>query len=160
MMAYTYQLYRFSELTTGLLYDILALRSKIFVVEQNIVYQDADHKDDKCLHFCMMDNGKLIGYARLVPPGLKFEDGAIGRIVLEPAYRGKGLGREFMRRAIDEINNAFPNAPHIVEAQAHMQPFYESLGYQPITEQYMLEGIMHLKMRFQKESPLQSQRAS
>lgn len=157
-MTYRYQLYAFNELSNRLLYDMLALRSRIFVVEQNIVYLDLDGNDDKCLHLCLFDGDKLIGCARLVPPGLKFPEAAVGRLVLDADYRGKGLGGELMLYAVNETYKAFGDVPIIIEAQAQLQKFYESLGYEALTKPYMLEGLMHVKMRHQKENPPQKRR--
>lgn len=159
-MAEQYRLYSFAQLSTSLLYDILALRSKIFVVEQNIAYLDADGNDQHCLHLCLMEGDRLIGYARIVPPGLKFPEAAIGRIVVDVTCRGKGMGKALMQRAMEETYNAYgDDVPIIVEAQAHLQPFYTSIGYVTYTEPYMLEGLMHVRMRYE-ESPPVSRKAS
>lgn len=152
-MVFEYRIYSFAELTTQLLYDILALRSKIFVVEQNIVYLDIDRNDQKSLHVCLTDGDTLAGYARILPPGTKFPEAAIGRLVIDQRLRGQQLGAKLMLYCVDQAYERFGSGVSIViEAQAQLQSFYESLGYQAITPPYMLEGLMHVKMAHKKEA--------
>jgi ElaA protein len=118
------------------------------VVEQNIVYLDIDGLDDRCHHLCMFDGDKLIGAARILPPGLKHPQPAIGRLVIDGDYRGQKLGARLMMEAVRETFRKYPGQPILIEAQAQLKAFYESLGYTAITEPYMLEGLMHIKMLF------------
>lgn len=141
-----YRLYTFDDLDVPLLYAILALREKVFVVEQDAVYTDIDWLDQESLHICLFDDNILAGYTRLVPPGLKFEEASIGRIVLEPEYRGGGRGSELVRLSMEQIQQNFGAVPIRIEAQVHLQKFYEALGFGVASEPYDWGGIPHVKM--------------
>lgn len=146
-----YQLFAFDQLTTQQLYDLLALRAEVFVVEQTSPYMDFDFLDQQALHLCLFDGDKLAGYARILKPGLKFKEASVGRVVLSGAYRGKGLGRELMQRGMDEAMNTY-RAPLRIEAQQHLQPFYESLGFARVSDPYDWGGIPHVKMVCEKKA--------
>jgi ElaA protein len=151
-MPYETKLFSFESLSKKHLYDLLQLRSKIFVVEQNIAYLDIDGLDDRCQHLCLFDGERLIGAARILPPGLKHKEPAIGRLVIDQDYRGQKLGAKLMMDAVRETFRMYNNQPLIIEAQAQLKNFYESLGYIPITEPYMLEGLMHVKMKISPDA--------
>lgn len=144
-MTRCYHLYRFDQLSTSQLYDILALRAEVFVLEQQSIYLDPDGYDRQALHLCLFEHEALIAYARLIPPGTKFEQASIGRVVIAKPYRGQGLGMELIRRALQEARSAFA-APLFIEAQAHLQHFYESHGFTAISGTYILDGILHVNM--------------
>lgn len=95
----------FDELTNEELYAVLKLRFEVYVIEQNCLEIDPDDKDQKCMHLILEDDGKIIGYARILPPNLSYDEPSIGRIVLDKTYRGKGLGREIVQKCIDFIHN-------------------------------------------------------
>ena len=145
-MTYRFQLFSFDELSTPLLYAILALRSDVFVVEQNAVYTDIDGLDQQALHCCMFDGDTLAGYSRIFAPGIKFDEASMGRIVLAADYRGKGLGRELIRFSMNELRRVCGDVPVRIEAQQHLRVFYESLGFIVVSEPYDWGGIPHLKM--------------
>lgn len=145
-MEKTYHLLRFNEIDAALLYAILSLREKVFVVEQNAVYTDIDHLDQNSLHLCLFAGSELAGYTRLLPPGVKFAEASIGRIVLEQAHRGGGNGRELVSRSLQAVREHFGPVPIRIEAQQHLQKFYESLGFSVASEAYDWGGIPHLKM--------------
>ena len=86
----------FHELSVTELYDLLRLRSEVFVVEQNCVFLDLDNKDQKCYHLLLYQENEMVAYTRIVPAGLSYQEVAIGRVVSSPAHRGKGLGRKVM----------------------------------------------------------------
>ncbi|MDX2113513.1 MAG: GNAT family N-acetyltransferase [Alphaproteobacteria bacterium] len=151
-MSYPAHCYSFDQLSKKQLYDLLQLRSRIFVVEQNIVYLDIDGLDDRCHHLCLQDGDKLIGAARILPPGLKDKRPAIGRLVLDSDYRGRGLGAKLMMDAVRETFRLYASDSLLIEAQAQLKAFYESLGYIVITEPYMLEGLMHIKMTISRDA--------
>jgi ElaA protein len=142
----TYQLYRFEELSNALLYDILALRAAVFIVEQNSPYLDLDGMDASALHHCLFEGEKLIGYSRLFAPAVKFEEASVGRIVLHSDHRGSGLGREFLQRSMDEVRRIFGKVPIRIEAQHHLHRFYESMGFVIVSDIYDWGGIPHVKM--------------
>lgn len=145
-MDIVYRLYPFNGITTRLLYDILQLREKVFVVEQDAVYTDIDGLDMAALHLCLFDGQTLAGYTRLLAPGVKFAEASIGRIVLEPACRGHGRGRELVRRSMDAVAEHFGPVPIRIEAQAHLRGFYASLGFAVVSEAYDWGGIAHVRM--------------
>src|SRR5690606_39705428 len=95
-----WQIKRFNELSPDELYQIMALRLEVFVVEQNCVYQDADGKDHEALHLFASENGSITAYCRIFGPGIYFEDSSIGRVIVKESFRGSGLGHELMKRAI------------------------------------------------------------
>src|SRR5579863_6710931 len=93
----------FSELTTEELYQILRLRSEVFVVEQNCVFLDMDNKDFVCHHLIGRKEKQLLGYSRIVPPGISYAESSIGRIVSSPAARGLGIGQELLMQSIETM---------------------------------------------------------
>jgi ElaA protein len=139
---------RFDELSVQQLYDVLALRSQVFVVEQNCVFLDIDGLDPQTLHLLgTRADGALQAYARLIPPGVKAPDALIGRVVTAPAARGGGSGRALMAEAVAQCQRLWPAHPITLHAQAHLERFYGSFGFLPIGEQYMEDGIPHQEMR-------------
>jgi len=138
----------FKELTTEQLYDVLALRSEVFVVEQNCVFLDIDGLDRQTWHLLGQgDDGQLLAYVRLIPPGIKAPDALIGRVVTAPAARGGGTGRQLMNEALAQCERLWPGQPITLHAQAHLELFYGSFGFTPVGEQYMEDGIPHIEMR-------------
>lgn len=137
----------FDELSTTQLYDVLALRSEVFVVEQHCVFLDIDGLDRQTWHLLGQgDDGRLKAYARLIPPGLKAADALIGRVVTSPAARSGGVGRALMAQALVECGRLWPGHAITLHAQAHLERFYASFGFTPIGEQYMEDGIAHIEM--------------
>jgi len=137
----------FEELTNQELYGILQLRTEVFVVEQTCIFQDMDGKDEKnCQHiFCEMD-GKIIACARFFPPGLMYQEAALGRICTSPAHRGTGLGKELMHRSLAEMERFFPGQPIRIGAQTYLNEFYKAFGFVNVSEVYMEDGIEHVEM--------------
>lgn len=131
----------FAELTTAELYAIVSLRERVFVVEQKCVYLDADGLDPRCRHLWAARGGDVAAYLRIVPAGVKYAEVAIGRVVVHPDHRGGGLGRELMVRGI-----AAAGAPIRLSAQAHLEAFYESLGFHRTSDVYDEDGIPHVEM--------------
>lgn len=143
-----FQTKTFSELTTLELYQILALRSEVFVVEQNCIYQDIDGKDIKAWHVLMQYENELAGYVRLFQAGDYFDKVSIGRVVVFPKYRGKQLGYALMQFAIQEVKNLFQSHEIEISAQCYLQNFYENLGFQTIGDPYLEDDIPHVRMLF------------
>lgn len=139
----------FEKLTAQELYDILHLRSEVFVVEQNCVYQDVDGADQQALHLTGTDEeGHLLAYTRIFPAGVQYDEASIGRVVTSPVKgRGKGIGRELMQRSIDAVQEHFGDVDIVISAQAHLDKFYGSLGFKQISDTYMEDGIPHIKMK-------------
>ncbi|MDR6565681.1 GNAT family N-acetyltransferase [Chitinophaga ginsengisegetis] len=137
----------FEELTTAELYAILHLRSEVFVVEQNCAYQDLDYSDQKGLHLMGTDEeGRLLAYTRIFPPGIKFKEASIGRVITSPLARGKGAGRELMERSIAALQEHYGVIPIRIGAQQYLQRFYTSLGFEQTSDTYMEDGIPHIEM--------------
>ncbi len=142
----------FAALSAQQLHDLLALRSEVFVVEQNCVFLDIDGLDPKTWHLLGSgDDGTLQAYARLIPPGLKAPDALIGRVVTSPAARGGGSGRALMTEALSRCAQLWPGQAITLHAQAHLEPFYGGFGFTPVGKPYMEDGIPHQEMR--KETP-------
>jgi ElaA protein len=136
----------FDRLTTRQLYEVLALRQRVFVVEQNCPYLDADGLDPQCWHGLGRRGEVLVASARLVPPGLKYAEPAIGRVVSAPEARGEGLGRELMLEAIAQVKRLYPGQDIRLGAQRYLEKFYRSLGFSPVGEPYDEDGIPHIEM--------------
>jgi len=137
--------YQFLELNTMQLYEILQLRSEVFVVEQDCVYQDVDGKDNKAIHVLGYINDKLVAYTRIFKPGAYFEESSIGRVVVRSSYRGKSYGQDIMMASI-----AFAKAEKYssikISAQCYLDKFYNNLGFISTGEKYLEDGIPHQAM--------------
>ncbi|WP_295128014.1 GNAT family N-acetyltransferase [uncultured Chitinophaga sp.] len=137
----------FTDLTPNELYDILHLRSAVFVVEQNCVYQDMDYNDQQALHLMGFDDtGKLAAYTRLFPAGVTFEMASIGRVLTGPSARGTGAGKELMQVSIDAVEAVWGKGPIKIGAQQYLKKFYESFGFEQVSDIYLEDGIEHIKM--------------
>lgn len=137
---------KFDALSTNELYAILQLRSEVFVVEQQCVFQDMDGKDAACLHLMAWENDQLIAYTRLVPPGVSYHLPSIGRVVTSPAARGRGLGKLLMEESIRAVYAHFGKSPIRIGAQLYLLKFYNSLGFQQTGDVYLEDGIEHIEM--------------
>ena len=138
----------FDALTTRELYALLKLRSEVFVVEQNCVFLDLDDHDQNALHLLMHDvAGKLVGYSRLLPPGEKYAEPSIGRVVVSSTVRSTGAGRRLMAESVRGARERYPTLPNLIWAQAHLERFYSSFGFVTESEPELEDGILHVKMR-------------
>jgi ElaA protein len=138
---------RFEALTINDLYNLLQLRSEVFVVEQNCVYQDIDGKDQKALHLIGGDDGKIVAYARLFKPSDYFEQASIGRVVVKETSRSNKLGHILMREAIQAIETHFSATKITISAQLYLKNFYESHGFIQTSEMYLEDDIPHIEMK-------------
>jgi ElaA protein len=137
----------FNELSLEELYQILALRQEIFIVEQTCPYPDADGLDQQALHLFATDPGnKIVAYCRIFHPGVIKEESVIGRVVVHQSFRGTGLGRILMQNAIDYLYRRFPEAAIKISAQSYLRRFYSSLGFEVIGDEYLEDDIPHLPM--------------
>lgn len=137
---------KFDELTLQELYAVLQLRSEVFVVEQNCVYNDPDGKDGFAWHLMGIKEDKLIAYTRILPPGISYAEPAIGRVVISPSERKSGLGRELMKRSIDQCEKLFGQTSITLGAQLYLKKFYESLDFIACSDEYIEDGIPHIDM--------------
>lgn len=138
---------RFDALSVSELYKLLQLRSEVFVVEQNCVYQDIDGKDGKALHLIGEDNGEILAYARLFKPHDYFEEASIGRVVVRETSRAQKLGHILMREAIQVIETHFEVTEITISAQLYLKHFYESHGFVQISDTYLEDDIPHIRMK-------------
>jgi ElaA protein len=145
-MQLNWRLKAFDELSNYELYEVLKLRSKVFVVEQDCVFQDMDDKDKKCLHLLGFADSALVAYSRLVPAGVSYSEASIGRVVTDPDYRGKALGRELMQLSIEKAAEAFGKQTLRIGAQLYLKAFYESMGFVQHGDEYLEDGIPHIEM--------------
>ncbi|WP_105256930.1 GNAT family N-acetyltransferase [Streptococcus suis] len=140
----------FDQLSLQELYGILTLRVDVFVVEQACPYPEVDGKDPNCLHLLGTDEGELVAYLRILPAGLSYDEVSIGRVVIKSSHRGKGLGRPMTEQAIHFITNEWKERQIKIGAQAHLEKFYSSLGFEPVSEVYLEDDIPHLDMLYTK----------
>ena len=138
----------FTALSTEELYEILLLRNKVFVVEQNCVYLDTDNKDQQCWHLCGWIDNTLVAYVRIIPPHISFEEASIGRVITHPDYRRKNYGKALMELAIEKTMNEFNVNTIRIGAQCYLLNFYSSLHFQVASEEYLEDNIPHVEMLF------------
>lgn len=137
----------FAELSAHELYSILQLRALVFVVEQECAYNDLDGYDAGSHHLFTQDAaGRVIAYLRLLPPGVKYAEPSLGRVVTRPDVRGSGLGLELMREGLRRASSDFPGAPIRIGAQRRLESFYQSLGFATVSPPYDEDGIEHVEM--------------
>lgn len=136
----------FQELHLEELYKILQLRSEVFVVEQNCVYQDIDGKDMNALHVLGFDNKELVAYTRCFDAGKYFDKASIGRVIVKENNRKYGYGHQIMEASIDEIKSRYKTENIKLSAQQYLIKFYESHGFKKTGEGYLEDGIPHIAM--------------
>ena len=137
----------FKELSAYEIYAILKLRSEIFVVEQNCVYQDIDNKDQKALHVIGTLNDAIVAYARLFNAGDYFVNPSIGRLVIDQKHRDQKWGHLLLQTAINGVERHFDTTKIIISAQLYLKNFYESNGFVQTSEAYLEDDIPHIEMR-------------
>ncbi len=136
----------FEELSTEELYQMLRLRSAVFVVEQDCVYQDVDNRDQKALHVIGKKGGEIVAYTRIFKPGDYFQNVSIGRVVVSQDQRKYGLGKQIMQASLAAIEQKFTNKPIEISAQSYLLKFYTELGFNAFGEEYLEDGIPHMRM--------------
>ena len=138
---------KFCELSTEEIYNILKLRSEVFVVEQNCVYQDIDEKDQKATHLFIEKNNEIIAYTRIFKKGDYYEENpSIGRVVVSKKERGKNLGKEIMLNSIEFIKKELEGRKIELSAQKYLDKFYKDLDFYSEGEDYLEDGIPHQRM--------------
>lgn len=146
----SWQWSRFSELRPEHLYEIVRLRESVFVVEQNCAYLDADGRDPAAWHLLgwISGNGadKLVAYARIFEPGVRYPEGSVGRVVTATEVRRTGVGRMLMTEALRRLDGLAPNRPVKIAAQRYLEKFYAAFGFQPASAPYEEDGIIHIDM--------------
>ncbi|APV52101.1 GNAT family N-acetyltransferase [Betaproteobacteria bacterium GR16-43] len=137
----------FDDLTPREVHDIYQARVEVFVLEQECPFQDVDGADPQCWHlFTRSDAGALVAYCRIVPPGLKFTEPSIGRVLTTDAARRTGLGRVLMAEAVKRTKALWPDLAIRIGAQARLEKFYNDFGFEKASDMYMEDGIPHIEM--------------
>ena len=138
--------HNFDSISKEELYDVLSLRQKVFIIEQDCFYEDLDYSDQEANHLLLYKDYKLIGYSRVFPPGIKYDAASIGRIVTDLGFRGKGYGKDITQESIQFIKNNFPGSDISISAQYRLVDFYEDLGFEIEGSVYLEDDIDHIKM--------------
>ena len=148
-MKYSY--HKFKELTVDDIYYILRLRSEVFVIEQNCIYQDIDKKDLEAIHVLIKEEDKLIGYARILKKGTSYEKySSIGRVVVKKKERYKTIGKKLMQFSVKKCFELYPNDAIKISAQTYLKNFYVAQGFVYKGEDYLEDGIPHCAMYLDK----------
>ncbi len=145
-MALQWNLKKFDEFSNKELYRILKLRMEVFVLEQECLYPELDDKDFACLHLWAEQEGSILAYTRLVPPGLSYPQASIGRVIVAEQARGTGLSQQLMISSIESVAKEFGVNDIQIGAQFHLKSFYEKLGFEQVSDPYPDYGILHIDM--------------
>ncbi|MFC6097365.1 GNAT family N-acetyltransferase [Flavobacterium qiangtangense] len=146
-MSLIWKIKPFEALSLSELYSVLQLRSEVFVVEQNCVYQDIDGKDKKALHVIGEFNGETVAYCRLFKSGDYFDQASIGRVIVKENFRDKKWGHDLIKEAIGAVLSHFGESQITISAQLYLKKFYESHGFIQTSEEYLEDGIPHIEMQ-------------
>jgi len=136
----------FNELSLDDLYAILNLRQKVFVLEQDCPYIDADYSDQDAFHLLGYKDNDLIAYLRAFKPGIKYEGSSLGRIVTEINSRGLGVGKKIIKEGVKFLKKEYPDNEIIISAQHRLEDFYIDLGFTSRGEVYLEDDIDHVQM--------------
>lgn len=139
----------FNELSTHKLYEILQVRTEVFVVEQECAYLEVDGKDRHSFHLYKEENGEVVAYARLLPAGVSYNEPSIGRVLVKEEFRGRGFASELVKRGLAFIHDEWGEQTVKIQAQEYLQEFYGSFGFRVVTETYLDDGIPHVDMILQ-----------
>jgi len=143
-----WEIKEWSELSTKEVENIFLLRSEVFVVEQECVYQDIDGKDKKAKHVLGKIKNEVVAYSRIFKPGDYFEEASFGRTVVKKTYRGKKTGHELVKKCLENMKDKIIK----ISAQSYLKKFYSSHGFKAKGEEYLEDGIPHTAMYFRKRS--------
>ncbi len=136
----------FNELTTLEYHHILALRTAVFVVEQDCPYQEVDHKDLHSYHVWGMMNNEIVAVIRIVEPGVSYEELSIGRVAVAMDYRGTNIGNDLMKVSLEFTERELGPQPIRISAQEHLQIFYHRFDFKTVSEMYLEDDIPHVEM--------------
>ena len=136
----------FDDLSNTEIYQILRLRSEVFVVEQECIYQDIDNKDKKAVHIFLKEKNEIIAYSRVFKEKEYFENPSIGRVVVANKRRMYGVGKKIMKISIDHIKKNIKAKSIEISAQKYLKKFYSNLGFVQEGEEYLEDNIPHLRM--------------
>jgi ElaA protein len=138
----------FNELGSDELYEILKLRSEVFVVEQECIYEDCDGKDKKSYHLFAEQNGEILVYLRILEKGVSYNEISIGRVLSNKKYRGRGFAKQMMLRAIEFIERYLNEKEIRISAQVYLLDFYSSFGFDKVSDVYLEDDIPHIEMLY------------
>lgn len=144
--ALVWRLMAFEDFRVSELYEVLRLRSEVFVLEQQCIFQDMDGADPKAMHLLGVRHGELQAYARCLAAGVKFPEASLGRVLTCQGVRGTGLGHALIEQSVTAISQLWGPRPIRIGAQAHLAAFYASHGFEDVGKPYMEEGIAHLEL--------------
>ena len=139
---------KYKDLTIEELYRILKVRNEVFVVEQNCPYQDCDGKDKHAYHLFLEDNGDVIAYTRILEKGVSYDEVSIGRFLVCEKYRGKGLAKEIIVKAISFIEECLNEKAIRLSGQVYIKDFYKSYGFKEVSDTYLEDDIPHVEMLY------------
>ncbi|WP_407376108.1 GNAT family N-acetyltransferase [Methanobrevibacter sp.] len=142
---------QFGDLTLSELYEILRLRVEVFVVEQDCCYQDLDGKDYDSYHLFIKDGENIVGALRILKENVAYAEMAIGRLIVDERYRGDGLSRKMMKKAMDFILNDLNRNAIRLSGQAYLCDFYTSLGFKRVSDSYLEDGIKHYEFLYERD---------
>lgn len=140
----------FDKLNTQELYSILQLRNAVFIVDQNCPYDDIDGKDHLAHHLWCKHEERVIAYARIFAPGIIYKEVCLGRICTGKPFRKQGLGKELMKRTLEQAEQLYPAQSIRISAQCYLKKFYEEFGFQVVSDVYLEDGIEHFQMLLKK----------
>lgn len=138
----------YDDLNIDELFEMYHLRQRVFIVEQDCAYQDCDLKDKQAFHVFAYRNKVLVGYLRILKPGVSYNEPSIGRVVVCPSSRGEGIGRILMKKGLEYTQDLFKSSDIRISAQKYLVPFYESLDFVTVGESYLEDGIPHIEMLY------------
>lgn len=145
-----WELKDYNELTKDELYEILMLRCEVFVAEQKCTEAEIDGKDRMCKHLFLRENGDIIACLRILPRGLSYDEPSIGRFAAKKECRGRGIGRDGMKRAIEYIFNEWNETAIRISGQAYLYDFYCSFGFKEVKGPYLEDKIPHYQFLLTK----------
>ena len=136
----------FKELSTQELYKIIQARVEVFVIEQNCPYQDLDNTDQAAIHLWAEIDHEVVAYCRIFDAGIKYEECSIGRVLTTEKGRGKNLGRQMMKFAVEVIENRFRKTSIRISAQDYLLKFYQEFGFESTGKNYLEDDLPHTEM--------------
>ena len=136
----------FKHLSVEELYNILELRNKVFIVEEEYLYQDLDEKDINAFHLYCINENKIIVVLRILKKETSYSGIYIGRVAVDEEYRRLGLGKKAVEKAIKFIQYKYGKELVKVSVQVHVRDFYKALGFKEVSDTYLEEDIPHIKM--------------
>ena len=149
-----WKLKKYKELNGEEIYKILKSRNKVFVVEQQCIYQDCDGKDENAYHLYLEDKNEIIAYLRILEKGISYDEASIGRVLVSENYRGKGISKEMLLRAINFIEQHLNETEIKISAQSYLVNFYRSLGFKEVSNEYLEDNIPHIDMLYKRSCGL------